>query len=259
MITNYLSFKLLLVLCVSVLSVAPVAEGTTLASFDFTTPVSGSFTAVNNAGAGIVIESSGGNGVMTGGDAAEFENLTDYVWNGVTRNASQSWSYTVEATVTDAAESLGVSNDVTFAIGLSVANASDLTGDNVFVELGNENTFGRYYGSFWMLNGVESDPPESYTGSETLTLQVSYDAATHVISAAINGSTLQSHNVVTDWGMATTDEFAFGISGYIDEGAVPTDQDYLWLDNLQLDAVPEPSSVMMLGVAALGLCVRRKR
>ncbi len=142
------------------------------------------------------------------------------------------------------------------------------------------NTYNRGFQTSIISPGLSVDGTEVGYGvingaTATFTaVLLSYDAGSHVLTASFDGNTTngydsfalpsQSVNVLSSWGMSTSDTFSlylFGNSGWDDGGIVATPSIALGqatFDNLS--AIPEPSTYAAIaGVLALGLAAGRRR
>lgn len=244
-----------LIVSVLALSVPCVVEGATVGQYSFDSTFSSHFTLA--MGSGVTFTDNAGVGVMMD-SAAVGEELSAYTWNGQSLTAGQSWILTVDASISDAFSALIDGVDAFAGLGLVAARSTN-SGNHMTLlawadgdpsERGLDATLDGNLGNFDVVRPL----------GETTSLMLSYDADTKILTAHdTNGSALRTVNVATTWGMGDTDTFAFGVIGNSEGGQIPSDQDYLWLDNLQLETVPEPSSVMMLGLSGVVLLGRRAR
>lgn len=241
------------------LSTSQLPASTT--SFDFTSQFSSSFTNVNEEGAGVSIESIGGIGRVSGGSASFTENFTDYRWDGISASFNENWTFTTQATLTNTAETLGINNDLEFTLGIFVANSNDPFSDTILLELYNQGTAGRASFGSVVIADVDTEILGPSISLETVPLTISYEATTKQITSFVNGSQLQTVNAASDWGLINGDTFIFGVTGFTAETEIPTDQNYLFFDDLSLttSSIPEPSTTALLSLAALSILSRRNR
>ncbi len=65
-------------------------------------------------------------------------------------------------------------------------------------------------------------------------------------------------DVVDDWGMTSGESFDFAFDAYVTGTPIGSGEAYI--DNLQINVVPEPSTwaLTILGLGAIGLALRRR-
>lgn len=245
----------LLILVVSCFS---NVSATIVAQYDFTG--ASPFSELYFSGASI--QNHEGVGILTnilgGSDGA-------HTWNGVNPSASQSWILSVDAQASPGLASFlnTAGNNTEVGVGILAANSSDPLVYFAFLN------FSVNYDSGIIDTGYSSrvSPVGSASNfnpiSQNLdTLTLAYDADTKLLkSLASDGTTLEAVNVQTEWGMSDTDTFLLGITGNVrlNQAVLSTDQSHISLDNLRLETVPEPSSVMLLGIACIIKFLHRKR
>lgn len=261
--TNPTTRRLFLTTPLLVLSAASSASAIIIAQEDFSGPA---FPFSQEGAEAAVIENNAGVGTYVSDVPDNPDAGAAYSWDGQSLRADQSWIFSVEASLGTAFVDQMLTEEAgeNAAIGIMVGRAALSFSNVMFLSLGAENS-GQGNRTYIVMEKVVADTAsDASEGAAELFYQanliLSYDATTGILAAKTLDGTgvLGSVDVVNDWGMSASDTFAFGIQGNSGNIAA-ADGDDMWLDNMSLETVPEPSSTALLGLGGLALMLRRRR
>lgn len=106
---------------------------------------------------------------------------------------------------------------------------------------------------------AENDVP---TSSEMVTLRLSFDSATKILTGSADGLgialAVDTDDPATDWGMTESSAFTIGLNATHASVNIPS-SNAAFFDDFNASVVPEPSSTALFSLAALALMLRRKR
>lgn len=186
-----------------------------------------------------------------------------YHWAANTNDYSESWTLRVDTFL----GSFPMASGGYAAVGLSVSNADDLTGDIFRLSLRRDGPSARYFDAHGYSNGVFQDTEFIPTVSLSAALQLSYSASNHVFTASYdsNGSvggyvfspfyTLDIDTGSSGWGMSLGQRFQLLLSAQSVNTQLLNGQAYF--DNFVI--VPEPCSLILMTTGAVLLAVSRRR
>lgn len=185
-------------------------------------------------------------------------------------NYTEAWSSTVEATVPLSYDGAPATAEAEISVGLfattvvggirySFANELLLAND-----LMGPGTLSRGILAGWEFGADPGPYAEGGgggigIGNETVTLSVSFDATTKILSATADGNPVFSVDIGptgANWGMMASDVFEIGLLGLSFDHPIASGAS-LSLDNFA--AVPEPNgAILLIGAASMALFRRRR-
>ena len=257
--TNSIIMKTTSILIASLLTIGS-AQATIIAQYDFDGADFG--TNFTNPFASTDMNISNQSGVGGLANSSSTSQNATYLWNGQSLGTTQDWVLSISAGATQSLENqiLSSGSGDEASIGLLAAFTPGGGGFNALLfEFYIENDFPvRGIATTSLIGASQTGAFASNTGLSA-ELRLSFKADTKMLEAlAPNGDVVQSVNVQTQWGMDDTSTFQFGITGGVENINLPNSSS-IWVDNLQLETIPEPSSVMLLALSAVSFVLRRKR